>query len=155
MTWWAWMILGALLFGAELFAIDAQFYLVFLGLSAAVVGLASLLGLAPPEWVQWLVFAALALTSMFTFRKALYEKIRGNVPGFHEGVAGEYVDITTDLAPGKSARASFRGTNWTVVNEGARPLRSGDRARISRSDGLTLYVSEGTESASPSIEDPQ
>ena len=33
MTWWGWMILGAVLFGAELFAVDAQFYLVFLGLS--------------------------------------------------------------------------------------------------------------------------
>ena len=35
MTWWAWMILGAVLLGAELFAVDAQFYLVFLGVSAA------------------------------------------------------------------------------------------------------------------------
>ena len=48
MTWWAWMILGAVLFGAELFAIDAQFYLVFLGLSAAIVGLMSLVGIAMP-----------------------------------------------------------------------------------------------------------
>ena len=43
MTWWAWMILGAVLFGAELFAIDAQFYLVFLGVSAAIVGLVALI----------------------------------------------------------------------------------------------------------------
>ena len=40
MTWWGWMVLGAVLFGAELFAVDAQFFLVFLGLSAAIVGLA-------------------------------------------------------------------------------------------------------------------
>jgi membrane protein implicated in regulation of membrane protease activity len=91
MTWWAWMILGAVLFGAELFAIDAQFYLVFLGVSAAIVGLLSLLGLAAPEWVEWLVFAGLALISMFTFRKALYEKIRGNVPGFRSGMAAAHV----------------------------------------------------------------
>ena len=45
MTWWSWMVLGALLLGAELFAIDAQFYLVFLGVSAILVGLASLLGI--------------------------------------------------------------------------------------------------------------
>ena len=49
MTWWTWMILGAVLLGAELFAIDAQFYLVFLGVSAAIVGFASLFGLALPE----------------------------------------------------------------------------------------------------------
>ena len=48
MTWWAWMILGALLsLVSELFAVEAQFYLVFLGVSAALVGLAwTLFGIA-------------------------------------------------------------------------------------------------------------
>ena len=53
MTWWAWLVLGAFLFGAELFAIDAQFYLIFLGVSAAIVGLLSSAGVVMPEWVQW------------------------------------------------------------------------------------------------------
>ena len=77
MTWWSWMVLGAILLGAELLAIDAQFYLVFLGISAALVGLASLLGIAMPEWAQWTTFAVLSLISFFTFRKSLYDKIRG------------------------------------------------------------------------------
>ena len=140
MTWWAWMILGAVLFGAELFAIDAQFYLVFLGLSAAAVGILGWLGLAMPEWAEWLLFSVLALVSTVTFRKALYAKIRGNVPGFREGVAGESLVIANDLDAGESARASFRGTNWTVVNDGSERINSGERARITRSDGLTLYV---------------
>ena len=150
MTWWAWMILGAVLFGAELVAIDAQFYLVFLGLSAAVVGLLSLFGLSIPEWGQWLVFAALALISMFTFRRALYEKIRGNVPGFRGGLAGNFIDLPADLAPGASTRAEFRGSSWTVVNEGDAPIAGGQRAAIMRSEGLTLYVGSA---ASPSTND--
>jgi membrane protein implicated in regulation of membrane protease activity len=128
------------LFGAELIAIDAQFYLVFLGISAAFVGVLSLLGIAMPEWVQWLVFAALALISMFTFRKTLYEKIRGNVVGFREGVAGEIVEIPEDLGAGKTVRTSFRGSTWTVVNEGSGPISRGERVRIVRTEGLTLYV---------------
>ena len=60
MTWWSWMVLGALLLGAELFAIDAQFYLVFLGVSAVLVGLTSLFGIVMPEWAQWMAFAALS-----------------------------------------------------------------------------------------------
>lgn len=141
MTWWAWMILGAVLFGAELFAIDAQFYLVFLGLSAAVVGLLALAGLESPEWVEWLVFAVLALVSMVTFRRSLYQKVRGNVPGFREGVSGEYVVVPADLASGDHGRASFRGSDWTVVNEGPSAIPAGSRARIVRNEGLTLYVS--------------
>ena len=141
MTWWAWMILGAVLFGAELFAVDAQFYLVFLGLSAALVGLAGVAGIAMVEWVQWLVFAALSLISMFTFRKALYSKIRGNVPGFKEGLAGEYLELPEDLDPGQHGRASFRGSDWTVLNDGSTRISGGTRVRVTRSEGLTLHVS--------------
>jgi inner membrane protein len=145
MTWWAWMILGAVLFGTELFAIDAQFYLVFLGLSAAVVGLLALVGLESPEWVEWLVFAALALLSMFTFRRSLYEKVRGNVPGFRDGLSGDYVVVPAELRSGGHGRASFRGSDWTVVNEGSSAISAGSRARIVRNDGLTLYVSADSE----------
>ena len=141
MAWWAWMILGAVLFGAEIVAVDAQFYLVFIGLSAALVGVLSLLGLTMPEWVQWLLFASLALASMFAFRRKLYEKIRGNVPGFKEGIEGEFIVINTDLAAGAQGRTQFRGTDWTVVNSGSAAISSGTRAVVTRNEGLTLYVS--------------
>lgn len=77
MIWWGWMILGVVLLSAELFAVDAQFYLVFLGVSAALVGVAATLGIALPEWGQWLMFASLSLFFFFTFRRILYTKIRG------------------------------------------------------------------------------
>jgi len=145
MTWWAWMILGAVLFGAELLAIDAQFFLVFLGLSAALVGVLALVGVSMSEWAEWLTFATIALISMFTFRKILYEKIRGNVPEFREGVAGEYLVIPIDLEPGRQTRASFRGSEWTVINDGRSRMSGGTRAKILRNEGLTLYVSNDPE----------
>ena len=135
------MILGAFLFGSELFAIDAQFYLVFLGISAMLVGVADLLGIAMPEWVQWLVFASLSLISMFTFRKQLYDKIRGDVPGFKEGVAGELVKIDSELEPGRDSRTQFRGTDWTVLNVGSQTIEAGTRAKVLKAEGLTLHVS--------------
>ena len=141
MTWWGWMILGAVLLGAELFAIDAQFYLVFLGVAAGLVGLASMLGITLPEWVQWLAFGLLSLTFMVTFRKSLYEKIRGGAVGFRETISGDTVDIVDDLAPGADARAEYRGTNWTVRNSGDTLIAGGTRAVVTRVDGLTLHVS--------------
>lgn len=140
MTWWSWMVLGAVLLGAELFAIDAQFYLVFLGVSAALVGLASLFGIVMPEWMQWTVFALLSLISFFTFRKALYEKIRGGAVGFRETLSGNTVNIKVDLAVGAEARTEFRGTKWTVKNVGAATITAGSRARVVKSEGLTLHV---------------
>jgi len=140
MTWWSWMIFGAVLLGAELFAVDAQFYLVFLGISAALVGLAGLFGIVMPEWMQWTVFAALSLISFFTFRKALYEKIRGGAVGFRETLSGDTVNVDADLAAGAEARVEFRGTKWTVKNVGATPISGGSRARVVKSEGLTLHV---------------
>ncbi len=140
MLWWSWMIIGAVLLGAELFAVDAQFYLVFLGLSAAIVGLLSLFGVVMPDWMQWTVFAALSLTSFFTFRKTLYEKIRGHAEGFNETISGQMVKIPSDIAPGADARIDYRGTKWTARNVGGETISGGSRARVVKVDGLTLHV---------------
>lgn len=140
MDWWGWMILGAVVLGAELFAIDAQFYLVFLGLSAALVGLAGLFGISMPEWGQWMAFAALSLISMFTFRESLYEKIRGGAKGFRAGISGASVNVDSDLEPGNEARVDYRGTKWTVRNTGAAAIRGGSRATVVKVDGLTLHI---------------
>lgn len=140
MTWWGWMILGAVLFGAELFAVEAQFFLVFLGLSAIIVGALDLIGIAMPEWAQWSVFAALSLISMFTFRQTLYEKIRGNVPGFRAAMVGERISIPEDLKPNDETRVDLRGTKWTVRNVGTTMIESGANARIVKTEGLVLHV---------------
>lgn len=140
MTWWGWMILGAVILGAELFAIDAQFYLVFLGVSAALVGLAEMFGIGMPEWAQWTAFATLSLISFFTFRKALYEKIRGGAKGFRATMSGDTVNIVEELAAGGEARAEYRGTDWTVRNTGAAVIAAGSRVKVVKVDGLTLHV---------------
>lgn len=141
MTWWTWMILGVVILGAELFAIDAQFFLVFIGISAALVGLTQLIGISMPEWLQWTLFATLSLISMFTFRKALYDKIRGGVEGFKDSLAGESITIASSTEPGKESRTPYRGADWTVRNVGASVIEAGSRAVIVKSEGLTLHVS--------------
>ena len=141
MTWWGWMIIGAILFGAELFAVDAQFYLVFLGLSAALVGLLGLAGVAMQEWAQWLLFAALSLLSMVTFRRSLYARMRSGGEDFKEGVTGDWVEIRDDLAPGSSGKLEFRGSVWNVKNVGSRPIAAGSKVQVLKTEGLTMHVS--------------
>jgi len=134
------MVLGAVLLGAELLAIDAQFYLIFLGLSAALVGLAGMFGLVMPEWAQWMAFAVLSLIFFFSFRKNLYEKIRGGAVGFRETLTGNVVDVETDLAAGAEARIEYRGTRWTAKNIGNSTIAGGSKARVVKADGLTLHL---------------
>lgn len=140
MTWWGWMILGAVLLGAELFAVDAQFYLVFLGVSAAVVGLATLFGVVLPEWGQWLAFAIVSLVFFLTFRKTLYDKIRGGGQGFEDTIAGGSVTVTDEVLPGGNGRAKYRGSEWTIRNVGEGAISAGARAKVVAVDGLTLHV---------------
>ena len=141
MAWWSWMVLGAVLLAAELFAVDAQFYLVFLGVSAALVGLAALFGITLPEWAQWFAFAALSLMFFFTFRRTLYQKIRGGGEDYPEDtMSGESINMTEDLEPGKEIRAKYRGSDWTVRNTGDAMIAGGSRAKIVKADGLTLHV---------------
>lgn len=140
MLWWQWMILGGILLGAEMFAIDAQFYLVFIGLSAILVGVATLLGIEMALWMQWMVFGILSLVFMFSFRRRLYEKIRGNVEGFKESLAGVSVAVDNDLAPGDETRLEYRGTKWTARNVGSDAIAAGGRARVVRAEGLTLHI---------------
>jgi membrane protein implicated in regulation of membrane protease activity len=140
MTWWVWCILGTLLLAVELFAVDAQFYFVFIGLAAVVVGLLGLLGIDLPEWAQWMVFAVLAIAAMLTIRKQLYEKLRHRVTTSVDTDVAQRVRIPEELAPGKSMRIEYRGTGWTATNVGERLIPAGQEARIEAVEGLTLRV---------------
>ena len=140
MQWWAWIAVGAILLGSELAFVDAQFYLVFVGTSAFIVGMLQLTGLGMPEWLQWLVFAAIAATSVLTFRRRIYERMRRKLPAMKGGPAGEIITLPTELSPGETCRLEYRGGSWSAVNGGKAAIPAGARARIDRVDGLTLVV---------------
>jgi membrane protein implicated in regulation of membrane protease activity len=139
MQWWAWIAVGAILLGSELTFVDAQFYLVFVGASAFIVGMLELaFGIA--DWLQWLLFAVLAVTSVVTFRRRIYERLRRRLPALKGGPAGEVVTLPEDLPPGETCRLEYRGSSWSATNGGSATIEAGARARIERVDGLTLVV---------------
>ena len=140
MIWWKWFVIGTLLLGIELFAIDAQFFLIFIGAAAIVVGLVGMLGIDLPLWLQWLLFAALAVAAMITMRKQIYAKLRNRPHATVDGDVNQRIRIPEELAPGKTARVDYRGTAWTALNVGKQPIPAGEEVRIESVDGLTLHV---------------
>jgi membrane protein implicated in regulation of membrane protease activity len=148
MPWWGWLVAGIGLLGVEMFLIDAQFYLVFLGASAALVGLLGLAGVALPEWAEWLTFAALSIVAMVAFRRRLYELVRRQQAPVQERVTtGDRVVVPTRLEPGQSCRVDYRGSSWTARNTGGSTIEAGTEAFISRVDGLTLQVTTAAQAA--------
>jgi membrane protein implicated in regulation of membrane protease activity len=143
MQWWAWVVGGAILLGSELAFVDAQFYLVFVGGAALVVGLSQLAGAGLAMGSQWLMFAVLAAISMVSFRRRIYERMRRGLPQMAGGPVGETVVVPAELAPGANCRLEFRGSSWSAVNGGRQPIAAGAKARIRRVEGLTLIVHAG------------
>lgn len=138
MPWSGWMVIGAVLLGAELFFVEADFYMVFLGLSAVIVGLTGLVVPSLAIWVQWLLFAVMALFSMTFFRRRVYEMVRGRRPDMQHDLIGQVLRITVALAPGESCRVEHHGSTWTVRNDGQVPVEAGGKARVTVVDGVVL-----------------
>ena len=118
--------MGAILLGSELTFVNAHFYLVFVGASALVVGILALAGAARADWLQWLIFAALAVTSMLTFRRRIYERMGRVLPAMRSGPAGETVTLPTNRLPGKPAvwsTAAVPGARSTAAKPSSPPAR--------------------------------
>ncbi len=139
MTWWGWIIAGAILLGAELSFVNAQFYLVFIGSAAIITGLLTAT-VGPSEWLQWAVFAALAILSMVLFRNRVYRRLRGERPAVAVGPVGRVITLRTALAAGDTCQAEYGGSFWTVCNDSDKAITPGSRARIVRVQDLTLHV---------------
>ena len=141
MPWWGWFVLGAVLLGAEMFVLDAQFYLVFLGVSAALVGFFGLFGVNLPEWGEWLAFAAFSLITMVAFRQRIYQLVRNRTGVVEERLnLGDRLTVPIRLEPGQTCRVDHRGSSWTARNSDQRSIEAGQEAVIIQVDGLTLHV---------------
>ena len=141
MAWWAWLVLGIGLLAVEMFLIDAQFYLVFVGMAAAVVGLLGLMGVPTPEWGQWLVFAVLSLASVLALRRPLYQLVRNRSGHVEQRLTlGDRVTLPVRLEPGESCRVDYRGSSWSARNVDRAAIEAGKEAVIDQVDGLTLHI---------------
>ena len=141
MAWWAWMIVAAIALAFEMFVLDAQFYLVFFGISAAIIGFLGLAGVNMPDWVQFLALSILAVTSMLTFRKRAYALVRNRTGHVEEPLTiGDRVTVPVRLEPSQTCRVDYHGSSWTARNVDERPIEAGREAVIARIDGLILMV---------------
>lgn len=141
MLWWAWILFGLGLLAAEMLT-PGGFFVLFFGLAALLVGGLVALGIAGPEWTQWLMFSVLSVASMLGIRRRLVDRFTKPVVGGHnlDALVGEAAVLTEDLAPGNVGKAELRGTTWTVRSHKPETLARGTRCTVERVDGLTLWV---------------
>lgn len=139
MPWWGWMIIGAVLLGAEVF-ISTEFYLAIFGVAALVVGLIGFAGVEAPQWAQWLAFAALAIGLLILFRRRLWHLIGPPSGDAADPLIGGIVVTTEPVEPGAEGGGELRGTVWKVKNVGDRAVGGGERTVVVAIEGVLLHV---------------
>ena len=149
MEWWVWLVVSLVLLLLEL-ATPGGFYFVFFGVSALLVGVLTALGITTTDWVEWLLFSAFAIVATALFRRPLLKRFGADLPGVEvDTLVGETAMLLEEIQPGGLGKGELRGTSWNVCNQGRDELRRGQRCRVQRVDGLTLFVN-GTESTGAS-----
>ncbi len=139
MTWSYWLFMGLILAGAEMLS-PGGFYLLFFGMAALIVGALAGLGIVQTAWLEWLLFSILAVISLLLFRGPLLRMTKSTPTHVVDSMVGESAVLLDDLLPGHTGKADLRGTTWTTRNEGDSPLAKGQRAIVTKVDGLTLWV---------------
>ncbi|MGQ9635239.1 MAG: NfeD family protein [Bryobacteraceae bacterium] len=140
MAWWMWAAIGFLLLVGELLS-PGGFYIVFFGISGLCVALVSAIFPGFPLWAQWLLFSLLAAVSLLLFRRPLLEWFRSRSPAPQvDSLAGEIAVAMEEIPAGSIGKAELRGSAWSAQNVGDAPVRPGQRCRVERVEGLTLYI---------------
>ena len=139
MPWWAWILSGLVLLGLELAL--GSFYLVFLGIAAIIVGLIAMFGADGPLWLEWLLFVVFSAGLVLLLRKPLLGKfVIQNDTRDIDTLVGLAAVAVESIPPGGIGKVEMRGTVWTAHNAGTTALAPGQRCRVERVQGLSLWV---------------
>lgn len=139
MTWWYWLFMGLVLAAAEAI-FPGGFYLLFFGIAALIVGALVGGGIVQTEWLEWLLFSILAVALLLLFRSPLLRMTKRVPIHSVNTMVGESAIVLDDLPPGHTGKAELRGTTWTTRNDGLSYLSKGQRAIVTKVDGLMLWV---------------
>ena len=138
-----WFVAGVGLLLFELVT-PGGLFAIFFGFAAILVGILTVLHLAGPEWLQWLLFSLFSIAGVLLLRKPIMQRLGVSAPALPgEEMRGEWGLVTEEVRPGEFGKVELRGTAWNA--RANRTVRVGERVPVERIDGLTVWLggSEG------------
>ncbi len=133
-----WLAGGLVLLVIEL-ATPSGFFVMFFGLGALTAGVLTRLGVTEAPWVQWLVFTVSSVAYLLLFRGRLQRQFEHPASDV-DTMVGELVTPRERIEPGAVGRVDLRGSPWNARNEYSSTLEPGQRCRVTRMDGLLVYI---------------
>ena len=137
MSWWLWVLFGFALLVVEMLT-PGGFFALFFGVGALATAVAAAVG--APSTLQWLFFTITSLVLLATLRRTLQEKMSARVGPPVDSLVGEEVILLGEIPAGGEGQAELRGVPWKARAASGIALRAGQRCRVERIDGLTLWV---------------
>jgi membrane protein implicated in regulation of membrane protease activity len=141
MEWWLWILLGLLLLLAELVT-PGGFYIIFFGIGAVLVGILAGFNVAGPAWFQYILFSVFSVLTLWLFREKLLQLTQGGHRGGIDSLVGETAVVTDDIPINGIGKAEMRGSSWSARNVSDKALARGERCKVERVEGLTIFVRE-------------
>jgi len=139
MAWWLWVLVGFGLLVVETIT-PGGFFFVFFGLGALLVGVLAALGGAGPDWMEWLLFSVFSVAGILFFRRPLMRRFNMTNGKPVDNLVGETAVALEEIAPGGVGKAEMRGSAWTARSAHPGLLARGQRCRVERVEGLTLWL---------------
>ncbi len=131
-----WLSVAVILLIIEILA-PAFFFVFFAGSSLLVGGLVYL-GYLPEFSHQAIVFAIVAIASLFLLRKKFRETLA--TPGFSHTLVNEKITLDADIPAGGEARITYQGSSWTGINDTSEAMQTGQKVTIARTEGVRLIL---------------
>ncbi len=139
-AWHIWIVVGILLFIAEIFTVS--FFLACLGVACLASAVASFYGMG--LHMQIVVFCVSALTVFFGIRPFFMRYVYASGAGVRTNIealigATGMVSKRIDPSTGKG-RVIARGDDWHGVSADGTPIEVGKKVVVTKVDGTKLYV---------------
>lgn len=139
MTWLTWLTFGFILLIAELI-IPSGFFLITIGLAGLTVGALLWLGVGGPWWIAWVIFVVLSIVYYIAGVTKLKSCLFRNKRVDDNQTIGQIVTLTSDINPGDVGQVELWGSSWRAKNTGSSPMKSGEKAKVSAVEGVTLSI---------------
>ncbi len=137
MSWWLWVLFGIGLLVVEM-ATPGGLFALFFGVGALLTALVA--GVGVGEVYQWIAFTVISVVLLATLRRTLQDRLVARQTPPVDRIVGEEATLLDDLPEGGEVKAELRGVPWSARAVSGLALRKGQRCRVERVEGLTLWV---------------
>ena len=142
MDYYLWFIAALVLSIIEI--ITPGFVILWFGVSAAIVGIADLLGLHNTFWqiIIWIVLSLIFVILSRTFFKTIFIKSPGeNYKSNIDVLIGQKGIVTEDIDNVKgNGRIKVQGQDWSARSDDDSIIPAGSPVEIVRYEGVKLFV---------------